>query len=201
MHWWFISFPFIAAATGWLINRLLITLLFRPYHPVKISGITLQGVFPKKQAQLAAGLSKQLSTQLFSFRDIEEKITSPENLQQVLPLAEQHVDHFLRHKLGEAFPMISMFIGDTTINQLKTIFMQELAIIFPEVMQAYMKNLQQKFDPEQMIAQKIAAISPAQLELTLRQAMTTEFRTFRIAGAVTGFLIGLIQLIVISLIN
>ncbi|WP_315814403.1 hypothetical protein [Paraflavitalea speifideaquila] len=53
---------------------------------------------------------------------------------------EVHVDEFLRKGLPKAFPMISTFIGERTINQLKEIFLKELETIFPVVMKGYVKT-------------------------------------------------------------
>ncbi len=38
--------------------------------------------------------------------------------------------------------MISMFIGDKTIQQLKTVFLEELRQMFPTLMQSFVSNLQ-----------------------------------------------------------
>ena len=55
-------------------------------------------------------------------RILKEKVTDPENLNKLKPEIETHIDSFLREKLKETFPMLSMFIGDKTINQLKSCF-------------------------------------------------------------------------------
>ena len=48
-----------------------------------------------------------------------------------MPMIEDHVDEFLRHKLGKEMPCLSLFIGDKTIKHSKWIFMQELEDAFP----------------------------------------------------------------------
>ncbi|MFT3823299.1 MAG: DUF445 domain-containing protein [Chitinophagaceae bacterium] len=186
MNWWLILIPFVGALIGWLVNTLAIKVLLRP---------------GKRQAQLAKEAGKLVNTELFSFRDLEEKITSPENVQKIMPLAEAHIDSFLRTRLSEAFPMISMFIGDSTINQLKSIFMKELETIFPELMKGYIQNLQQQLDMEQVVTQKLASIPPEKFENHLRVAVSRELRLMKILGAVTGFVAGLIQTAIIMLTN
>src|SRR5258708_21170537 len=107
----------------------------------QILGFTLHGVFPKRQRQIAESLGKIVGQELLSFGDIEQTITDPGNVQKILPLAEEHIDHFLRSKLKETMPMISLFIGDKTINQLKEVFMKELEELFPVIMKNYVANL------------------------------------------------------------
>jgi hypothetical protein len=42
-------------------------------------------------------------------------------LDKVMPVIDAKLDDFFRHRLTEKLPMISMFIGDKTIQQLKTV--------------------------------------------------------------------------------
>src|ERR1700754_2664710 len=113
MNWWLlIIIPVTSAFIGWASNWLLIKMLFHPLKPVRILGFTLQGIFPKRQMQLAQTLGALVSRELVSFSDLEEKITNPESIKKIMPVAEVHIDDFLRNKLKVAFPMIGMLIGD-----------------------------------------------------------------------------------------
>ena len=53
-------------------------------------------------------------SQLLSFDEIERRITDPKSLDKIMPVIEEHIDQFLRVKLGKEMPMISAFIGDKT---------------------------------------------------------------------------------------
>src|SRR6201993_5041258 len=128
---WFYTIPFISAFIHWLTIWMALKLLFHPRHPKKILGFTLHGVFPKRQQQIAESLGRVVGQELLSFDDIEKTITDPANVRRILPLAESHIDSFLRVKLKESMPMIAMFIGDKTITQLKTVFLAELEELFP----------------------------------------------------------------------
>ena len=201
MNWWLLLIPVISAFIGWIINRFLVKLLFHPKKPTRVLGFTLQGIFPKRQKQFAAQLGKLVSTELFSFSDIEQKIVSPENVSRIMPVVETHIDDFLRNRLKDAFPMIGMFIGERTINELKAVFMKELEQIFPVVMKGYMTNLQQQLDLEQIVVSKLSSFSPDKLETIVYQNMSKELRLVELAGAATGFIIGLIQILLTIIIT
>ena len=157
-------------------------------------GLTLHGVFPKRQRQIAESLGRIVGQELLSFGDIEETITHPDNVARILPLAEEHIDHFLRVRLKETLPMISMFIGEKTIGQLKAVFMQELEQLFPLIMKNYVANLRHDLDLERIVVEKIAAFSAERLESLLNEFLTKEFRFVELIGAALGFLIGLLQI-------
>jgi uncharacterized membrane protein YheB (UPF0754 family) len=193
--WWFYTIPFISAFIHWLTIWMALKLLFHPRQPKKILGFTLQGVFPKKQQQIAISLGRIVGQELLSFGDIEEKITDPENVRSILPLVEQHIDDFLRNKLKESMPMIAMFIGDKTINQLKAVFMTELEQLFPVIMKNYVHHLREDLDLEKIVVEKIAGFSNDRLESMLNEFLTKEFRFVEVIGAVLGFLIGMLQIL------
>lgn len=193
MNYWLLLIPVISAFIGWITNLVAIKMLFHPRNPVNVLGIRIQGIFPKRQEQFAEKLGKLVSRELLSFSDIEEKISNPENLKKVLPMVETHIDHFLRVKLSESMPMISMFIGDKTIEKLKVTFMDELEILFPKVMKDYTNTLKQQLDLEHIVTEKVKAFSGDKLEEILYQVMAKEFRFVEIIGGVLGFLIGILQ--------
>jgi uncharacterized membrane protein YheB (UPF0754 family) len=201
MSIWLLSFPFSSAFIGWFTNWIAIKMLFHPKEPKKILFLTFHGVFPKRQRQFAEKLGKLVSTELLSFKEIEEKIVNPENLKKLMPFVEGKVDDFLRRKLSDAFPIISMFIGDSTINQLKTIFMAELEIIFPEMIASYMKNLESQLDLEKIVTEKVYGFSSDKMESILNQIMSKEFKFIEVIGAVLGFIIGLLQIGITLLAN
>lgn len=193
MNYWLLLIPVISAFIGWVTNWVAIKMLFHPKLPVKFLGITIQGIFPKRQDQFAVKLGKLVSEQLLSFNDIESKFTNPGNLQKMMPMVEQKIDDFLRIKLADTMPMISMFIGDKTIEKLKTAITSELESLFPSLIKNYTASLRQELDLEQIVTEKVKNFSSDQLEDILYQVMSREFRFVEIIGGVLGFLIGLMQ--------
>jgi uncharacterized membrane protein YheB (UPF0754 family) len=195
MSWTLIIIPIIAGFIGWITNLIAIRMLFHPKQPVNILGYKLQGVFPKRQDAFAQKLGKLVSDELLSFADIEQKIANPDNVQKVLPLVETHIDDFLRVRLKEKMPVISMFIGDKTIQELKAVFMGELEALFPQLLSGYINSMKNELDLEKIVYEKVKNFSSDKLESILYQILSKEFRYIEIIGGVLGFLIGVIQVI------
>ena len=191
-----ILIPLISAFIGWFTNWIAIKMLFHPKVQVKILGITFHGIFPKRQKQFAEKLGKLVSQELLSFSDIEKKISNPDNIEKLMPFVETHIDHFLRVKLTEEMPMIGMFIGDKTINQMKAIFIKELQSLFPSMMENYMGQLEKDLDLEKIVINKVSGFSSDKLEEILQAIMSKEFRFVEIIGGVLGFIIGLLQVFI-----
>ena len=191
-----IVIPLISAFIGWFTNWVAIKMLFHPKEPKRILGITFHGIFPKRQKIFAEKLGKMISAEFLSFDDIQQKIANPQNLQKLMPMIEGHVDKFLRDKLSDEMPFLSLFIGNKTIQSLKRIFMQELEILFPQLMTSYAVHLQEELDLEKIVTEKVSAFSSDKLENILYQIMSKEFRFVEILGGVIGFIIGIVQVLI-----
>jgi uncharacterized membrane protein YheB (UPF0754 family) len=187
--------PFISAFIGWFTNWIAIKMLFHPKTPKKILGITIQGIFPKGQKKFAQKLGSLVASELLHFDDIAKRIADPAHLDEVRPYISDHIDHFLEHKLTEKLPVLSMFISAATLAPIKEGLMEEIDIMLPELMKQYADNLKSKIDIEQMVSRKVASFSSDKLEEILVAIMNREFRFVEIIGAVLGFLIGVIQIL------
>ena len=188
--------PIISAFIGWFTNWIAIKMLFHPREPKRILGITFHGIFPKRQKIFAEKLGKMISAEFLSYEDIEEKIANPKNLEKLMPMIEAHVDNFLKNKLSDEMPFLSLFIGSKTIKSLKKTFMQELEILFPQIMKRYAGHLEEELDLEKIVIDKVSAFSTDKLEDILYQIMSKEFRFVEILGGVIGFLIGIVQVLI-----
>ena len=182
MNWWLLLIPFAGALIGWMANLMVVNTL-------------IKRILPSKQSSVAQQVGKLAASEMLSFDEIEKKIAGPEAMEKIMPLVEGHIDNFLRNKLAQAFPMISMFIGDKTINQLKEIFMKEMQEIFPKLMKSYVQNLRADIDIEKMVSEKIASFPPEKLEAGIRQNLGKELRSFELVGAGAGFLTGIVQVL------
>ncbi|HEU4552338.1 MAG TPA: DUF445 family protein [Chitinophaga sp.] len=187
--------PFISAFIGWFTNWIAIKMLFHPREPKKILFMTIQGIFPKRQRQFAEKLGRLVASELLSFDDIRAKLTDPEKIKNIIPLVEDHLEHFLRKKLPDAMPVLAMFIGDSTIKQIKDVLIKELDSLFPIMIDRYLENTREELDLEKIVTEKVAGFSSDKLEQILQGIMSREFRFVEIIGGVLGFLIGLLQLL------
>jgi len=201
MNYWLWILPLIAAFLGWLANKTLITLLFHPKKPVRLLGITWQGIIPQKKLKIAQHLGKVIKEDLFSIEEITVAITNPTNLEKLTPLVEVHIDRFLNEKLSTEMPMLSMFISEKTIGKLKAVFMGELNEMFPALMFQYAGNLKQQLDLEKIVTQKVTDYPNDKLEKMLMDSLQSERRFIEMMGGVVGFFIGLLLLAITALIS
>jgi hypothetical protein len=69
----------------------------------------------------------------------------PKQLDQLIPVIDTKLDDFFRNRLTQKLPMIAMFIGDKTIQQLKEVFVEELRVMYPELITSFSSNIQKEW--------------------------------------------------------
>ena len=190
--------PILAALIGWITNYLAIKMLFHPHQPKKILGLTFQGVFPKRQAQIAEKLGDLVANELFSMKDVAQKIedlsTQPDALEEV----GKRIEQTIRGKLISAFPMLSMFLSDEMIEKVTTLFKGELEDFLRVSAQGLAVKMEEFVDIQALVREKVQAFSSNKIEDLLLGFMEQEFRFIEKIGAVLGFLIGCIQVFLVS---
>ncbi len=188
--------PLVAAFTGWFTTWIAIYMLFHPRNPKRFLGITIQGVFPKRQKQVAAKLGSVVANELIHFDEIAAMLKDPQQLEQLNPTIEKHLDSFLHVKLKEKLPVIAMFVSDSMLEKIKEGMMEEISQLLPEVITQYTDSLSKKIDIEKMVTDKVSNFSTDKLELILESVMKKEFRFLELIGWVLGLAIGLLQMAV-----
>jgi hypothetical protein len=175
IHTWLNFLPLISAFIGWLIGRLGVNLFFKRIQ--------------SRQKTLAAQAGNFVASG-FSLDDLTAKLTNEEAIEKILPVAEEHIDHFLRVKLPAAMPMLSMFISDKLVADMKAIFMTELKELFPAIITQYLSNAQSAIAIDKLVAAKIETMDMNKIKASLRGTLNN----VALFGALIGFVTGIIQI-------
>ena len=67
---------------GWLTNWLAIRMLFRPREPLRLLGWSLQGVIPRRHAQLAERIAETVEKSLLTQKDLDKAMINLEKLEK-----------------------------------------------------------------------------------------------------------------------
>ena len=193
------TIPFISALIGWITNYIAIKMLFHPRKKIKILFFSIQGIFPKRQHILAARLGSIVATELFSFEDIKDRFTSTETAHEINQTLDEKLEDFMENKLKATLPMLSMFMNAEVKAKIKNTLHEEFQNILPDILNRFSDRLEKDIDVESIVANKVAAFSSDKLEQILYSIMSKEFRFIEILGGVLGFIIGLLQLLLINL--
>lgn len=192
----YILLPLIAGLIGWFTNYIAVWMLFRPRRPVRILGITFQGIFPKRQKVLAERIGRLVAEQLLSSSDLKEKLLAEDNIDEILYMIEGKIDDYLLNTFPEKYPITSIFFGTRRKAQIKADLVGEVNVAVPELLNNYADRIDEKIDIEAMVRRKVEGLDPVMLEKLLNGILKSEFKFIEWVGAILGFLIGLLQLLI-----
>ena len=158
------AFPIISALIGWITNYLAVKMLFHPKFPLKILGITIHGVFPKRQKQIAKKLGDLVANELFSISDLKVEVESMIATDETMDLIGKKIEKTIRNKLVQNFPMLSMFLTDEMVEKVTNLFKTELQEFLIETAQGIGSKIEEKVSIEKIVREKVEAFSTDKLE-------------------------------------
>lgn len=196
MIWQIIAIPLISAAIGYTTNVVAIRLLFWPQKPIKIAFFELYGLLPKRKAEIAVKLGQLVEEQLFSIDDLFERIDTPETYS----LLSSELSHIVREKLYALLPrIIPGKVSALIADNLERILQQEAPAVFNQLLATGRDYLNEEIQIKQIVENRVMALDLDELEMMIREVSGTEIRFIELLGGILGFVIGLVQLLIITL--
>lgn len=195
--WRLLLLPFAGLLIGWLTNYLAIKMLFHPKKPINLGLVTIQGVFPKRQDALGDKLGEVVSKELISTNEILDKVSAEVKGEEVHGIVERRIGEGLE-KLIAGIPMASMFIDASMKQMARKAILDEFVEGLDEWMAGLKPRMEQNLDVKAIVKEKVSKFSSDKLEEVLYLIMKREFRFIEFAGGVLGFLIGCLQIFILT---
>ncbi len=191
-----ILIPLVSAFIGWLTNWIAVKMLFHPKKPIKLGIIILQGIFHRRQKDIAHKLGATIESKLISHGDIHEVIHSKQFHQNIVPVIETFIDDFASHRLIDIHPMMAM-LPSNMVNTIKAKLMEEFDLLLPMIMGKAAQSLEEHMNIRELIREKVENFDVSEMENILFSILKSEFKMIEYVGGVLGFFIGVTQLIII----
>ncbi|MCK9225214.1 MAG: DUF445 family protein [Candidatus Muirbacterium halophilum] len=193
IHWKFLAAPVISCFIGWVTNYIAVKMLFHPRKKINLGIISIQGIFPKRQKELAENLGEVIQKELISHNDFNNVVDNQEFHDKIKNLVEDYFVKFIKDKAIDINPMLPMFLNQEVINKIKYLVGVEFEKFLPEIIETIKFQVESTLNTKDLVKKKVEELSFDKLEDILFTIMKKEFRFIEIIGGVLGFLIGIIQ--------
>ncbi|ASC02402.1 Predicted membrane protein [Fusobacterium polymorphum] len=191
----------ISGAIGWITNWVAIKMLFRPHKEINFGLFKIQGLIPKRKAEIGTGIASIIQNELISVKDVISNIDREEFSKRLNSLIDDVLDKNLKKKVKEKFPLLQMFFTDKVAkdvgNTIKDIVMENQEKIF-EIFSNY---AEENIDFEVIISDKISNFSLDKLEEIITLLANKELKHIEVIGAILGMLIGAVQYLITLIIK
>lgn len=193
-------FLLIPTIIAYFFCWLTIIFFYYPKNKIQIFGLSIQGIIPSKINGYVHNIIDTIFIELNQNSNFTQILSSSNNIKSLNPLVERKVDDFIRIKLAKELPMISAFIGESTITKLKKVFMNELEIILPELIESYFLHLKTNEKIKKLaLKQLLSFVQSDNFEKKIKTIIQKKSYIFKIWGGCIGFIIGLILFILNNL--
>ena len=181
--------PIVGAIIGYITNVIAVELLFHPKKPVKLLGFKIQGLVPARSREITERFLETLSDFLTK-EDFEFVIGNAVNRTLSESYAAKLNELFNRYSLssfGEAadklgFGKIVTYLSDAISK-----------LLYDSVKETVVRSIADNIDLKEFVIKKAEEISEDEIEKIFKKFAKRELRFIEISGAILGFIIGVLQ--------
>lgn len=192
-QWW--TMPIVGGIVGLGTNWLAIQMIFRPLEPKKFFGLfTYQGMFPKRQPEIAADYGKISAREIFTPAKLLGMLLNGPGLPTLLT----EVKSTAIEELRAVAPMVALVTGgaepsDDQLGELVDTFMTRALMLAPTVQPTIEAHLAETLRLEELIEERLGALEKAQFERMLRGIFEEDEWILIVVGGALGASIGVLQ--------
>ncbi len=185
--------PVAGLLVGYLTNWLALTLIFEPVEPRRIGPFTLQGLFLKRQDEIAGYFADTASSELLTIRHFVDRMLHGPRADRALAMIKRHIEPGVDEALGLARRAVRVAVGSREYEQAKR-----------ELSTRVLDRAAEPFDDPAFVASrgrlvrdemyaKLTAMSPLEFTDLMRPTVEEDEWKLIAVGSVLGGLAGLAQ--------
>ena len=186
--------PLFGGFVGFFSDWIALQMMFRPLYPKKILGYTWQGLFIKRQNEVAADYAALISKQLLTSRHMMEELFSGTHSARVIDLVNRHVKQEIDMQAGVIRPLVVYAIGGEKYQNMKSQVAERIMQQLPETMKYVESYAEDAMNIRSTLIERMQKLTPSEFEGMLRPAFKEDEWALIAVGAVLGFVVGELQI-------
>ncbi len=190
--WWVL--PFFGGLVGYATNWIAINLIFRPLHPKKLGPWTVQGLFLKRQREVAAVWTHLVTREVVTLRQIIEAMLVGPRSDKVEALIKKHVEPIADEALGSFLPAAELTAGSRLETIRESVGDKAIEVLI-EPFNHWGFNEDRAEVLGELLQERMAELPPDEFQDLLRPCFQEDEWKLILMGGVLGLLAGLSQLV------
>lgn len=191
--------PASGLVIGYLTNWLAIFMIFKPRskHVCCCGYLNFQGVFMKRQKQVAEELSKMLCSNMLKSDQMLDYIMHNNCLENgmtnLLEMHRKHTCDAVDNVMARVQFAIPVTIGREKYESLKADIVKEMLEVLPPYRERFTAYVDRVFDLEETLKTRLAALPPKEFEGMLHPVFQEDEWMILLLGGLLGVLVGFLQ--------
>lgn len=191
-QWWVL--PIAGVLIGYATNLVGIRMIFEPVRPRRLGPVVLQGLFPKRQDEVAGVYADIIANEIVTMTNLAEDLMYGPNSDRTRALVEDALRPAVDLALGRARPAARAAVGGREYDAIRDALALEAVeyavapLADEEFNEAHRGNIRE------FVAGRMKTMDPADFSEMLRTAIRQDEWLLYLHGAVLGFGAGLLHL-------
>ena len=194
---YFIFFPLVGGAIGWVTNYLAIKFLFWPRRVLSLGPLKIQGVIPRRRRDLARAVGPVVATELLSREQIAAALSSPDVQANMAELAGEAAASRL-----SGLPLLSPLpwgLRERIGSAVRNAVTREVATILSDSGPQLAGRVMASLDLAGLVEDRLVSMDWEHMEAIVYSVAGRELKLIEVMGGVLGALVGLGQALVVHL--
>jgi len=187
--------PIVGAFIGWLTNKIALWMLFHPERSRGPRWLAWQGLIPRRKDQLGRAIARTVTEKLLTTDDLNAMLRGVD----LRPYLRELTDTLIERRLTGTIRGYQ-FIPEPVRNHLVGTIQEIVAERLPARINDISSDLASRFITDlelgRHLEQRIVNWPIEELERVTKAVAGREMRGIEMAGAVLGFLIGAVQVVI-----
>lgn len=193
--WWVL--PVFGGFVGYVTNWIAINLIFRPLYPKRIGPWTVQGLFLRRQKEVAAVWCHLVTREIVTIRQIIEAMLFGPRSERSRDLVKRHIQPVADEALGTLRPAAELAIGSGRLEGIRRSVGDKAVEVSIEPFKHWGFNEDRASVLEGLLRERMESLPPNEFQDLLRPCFQEDEWKLIVMGGVLGFLAGLAQLLLV----
>ncbi len=190
-QWWIL--PLCGIIVGYATNWIALRIIFQPLNPHKIGPFVIQGLFLKRQKEVAAVWCEIVANEIITVRNVIQNMLHGKKSENTHKIIRRHMEDVVDQTIGVVKPVLKFAVG-SELQEIENAA-SEKAIIFtagafddPGFIEERAKFV------KELMRERMVELSPVEFQYLLRPAFQEEELKLILLGALLGLIAGTAQL-------
>ncbi|MGQ0837089.1 DUF445 domain-containing protein [Actinokineospora sp.] len=191
--------PIFGGLTGWFTDWLALKMIFNPKQPKRYLGVfEWQGLFLKRRKEVAADYGALIAQEIITPRNVIEAVLRGPLSDRLFALIQRQVQDVLDRQAGFARPLVVLAVGSGRYQAVKQRVAEKVIERLPEAMTYIEDYAEDAMDIRNTLVQKMQELTEEEFEALIRPAFEQDEWILITVGAVLGFAVGELQVILVE---
>jgi uncharacterized membrane protein YheB (UPF0754 family) len=191
--------PIFGGLTGWFTDWLALKMIFNPREPKRYFGVFhWQGLFLKRRKEVAADYGELIAREIITPHNVLQAVLRGPLADRLFAVVQRQVTEALDRQTRLARPLVALTVGGRRYQQMKHSVAEKVMSRMPETLTFIEDYAEEAMDIRNTLVQKMQELTAEEFEELIRPAFQQDEWILITVGAVLGFAVGELQVLLVE---